>query len=327
MSVLVGEQERLMAWLTLLFIVILTTVSEVTALHCSDQQLPASSDDDLQQVTTLQYCLVDGCTIKRIDTGEKLGIVYTTDSLIVTTPTDGCTSMVIAKQDSELLCVKPNDVFPDQLPIVYFVLVMASLVIVTVVSVFIVIMHVIFKELCTAVGKLLMLYNISLICHTVIMIPLLIAEYQVALNSLAFCYGCTVVILLSAVSKETYGTCLLHQTAYVMYYSDKLRSLGPEDFKRQFRYYSLFHLGTIMLVFIVIVCYDFTTGNYKDAIFPNGRCYFVEHESFATQFAIIVTGFNKTAQVVFFVAYLYYAYRVNSDISNPEILNNQQSLP
>ena len=53
----------------------------MTSLHCSDQQLPASGDDDLQQVTTLQYCLVDNCT-KGIDTGEELDIVYTTNSLI-----------------------------------------------------------------------------------------------------------------------------------------------------------------------------------------------------------------------------------------------------
>ena len=82
-SVLDIEQKRLMVWLTLLFTVILTTVSKVKSLHCSDQQLPASGDDDLQQVTTLQYCLVDNCTIMMIDAGEELDIVYTTDSLII----------------------------------------------------------------------------------------------------------------------------------------------------------------------------------------------------------------------------------------------------
>jgi len=71
-----------MVCLTLLFIVILTTVSKVTSLHCSDQQLPASDD---QQVTTLQYCLVDNCTTMTIDTEEEPDIVYTTDSLVVTT--------------------------------------------------------------------------------------------------------------------------------------------------------------------------------------------------------------------------------------------------
>ena len=83
-----------MSCLTLLFIAILTTASKVTSLHCSHQ--PASGDDHLQQYTTLQYCLVDDCTIMKINTGEKLDIVYTTDSLIVTIPPNGHNSEVIA---------------------------------------------------------------------------------------------------------------------------------------------------------------------------------------------------------------------------------------
>ena len=95
-----------MTCVALLFAVILT-VSKVTSLQCSDQQLLASGDDHLQQVTTLAYntaWLIDDCTIMKIDTGEKLDIVYTTDSLIITTARDGHTSEVIAKKQNELLC-------------------------------------------------------------------------------------------------------------------------------------------------------------------------------------------------------------------------------
>jgi len=100
MSLLVRERQKLMACLTVLCVVILAA-NQVTSFRCSNQQLPASGDDDLQQVTTLQYCLLDDCTIKRIDTGEKLDIAYTTDSLIVTTPTDGRTSEVIAREKND----------------------------------------------------------------------------------------------------------------------------------------------------------------------------------------------------------------------------------
>ena len=51
----------------LLFIVTLTAVSVVASFHCSNQQLLASGDDDIQQVTTLHYC-----TIIMIDTGHRL---------------------------------------------------------------------------------------------------------------------------------------------------------------------------------------------------------------------------------------------------------------
>jgi len=89
-----------------LFIVILTKVSKVKSLHFSNQQLSASGDDDLQHITTLQYCLADDCTIKMIDTGEKLNIAYT--MLIVTIPTDGRISVIIAKQEKELPCTISN---------------------------------------------------------------------------------------------------------------------------------------------------------------------------------------------------------------------------
>ena len=116
----------------------------------ADQQLPASGDDDLQQVTTLQYCLVDNCTIKRINTGEKLDIVYTTDSLIVTTPTDSHTSVVIAKLENEVPCIKPNSMVSEYL--ILAITFPAVLLLVTV-SGCIVVMHLIFKELRTVVGK------------------------------------------------------------------------------------------------------------------------------------------------------------------------------
>jgi len=85
----------------------------MTSLHCSDQQLPASGDDDLQQDTTLHYCQVDNCTIIRLDNGEELDIVYTTNSVIVTTQTDGNTSMMIAEDEYAF----PHDGGPLQVAI------------------------------------------------------------------------------------------------------------------------------------------------------------------------------------------------------------------
>jgi len=145
-----------MACLTLLFIVILTTASKVTSLHCS--QLSASGDDHLQQVTTLPYCLVDDCTIMKINTGEKLDIVYTTDSLIVTTPTDGHTSEVIVRLENELPCLNFDGAFDN-----YQLAEIVEFSLITVVSGYIITMHVMFKELRNLLGKLLLMYNIAVV--------------------------------------------------------------------------------------------------------------------------------------------------------------------
>ena len=77
-----------------------------------------------------------------IDTGEELDIVYTTYSLIVTTLSNGYTSMVITRQESKLPCAQPSSILPD-------------LHIVTKVSGPTVITH----GIHITVGKLLVLYN------------------------------------------------------------------------------------------------------------------------------------------------------------------------
>ena len=74
---------------SLLLIAILTVASGATPLYCSDVQSPAASgsghNTDLSQVTTLQYCIIDNCTIMRIDTGQQLDIVYTTENIFIVT--------------------------------------------------------------------------------------------------------------------------------------------------------------------------------------------------------------------------------------------------
>ena len=77
--------------------------SEATLLYCPSSD-GSGSMTDLQQATVLPYCVIDNCTIMRIDTAEKLDIVYITNSIIVISPTDSQTFSVIAKDDNELPC-------------------------------------------------------------------------------------------------------------------------------------------------------------------------------------------------------------------------------
>jgi len=89
--------------------------SEATPLYCSDVQSSASGSHiiDFSQVTTLQYCIINNCTIMRIDTGQQLDIVYTTGNLLIVTPVGAHTSVVIGKIDDELPCLKYHDTTDD----------------------------------------------------------------------------------------------------------------------------------------------------------------------------------------------------------------------
>ena len=308
-----------MACLTLLLIVILTTVSKVTSLHCSHQQIPASGDDDLQQVTILQYCRIDNCTIKMIDTGEKLDITYTTDSLIVTTPMDGRTSMMIAKDMNELSCVMPETEFLG--------VQLALMMIFVMISGYMVAVHLIFKELRNTGGKLLMLYNLAIVCFS-IAAAVQIIQFKEAVNSLPFCYIVAIVILISGASIEALATCILHQIAYIMYSSKKLRAIQLEESKQRFTYYMIYVLGTAMFTLFLMICYDLATGDYKALLQPDGHCIdLYGHPDYGTaQIGLSISAINKMAQFVLFIAYLYYMYKLNKNITNPAVLEKQQPL-
>ena len=91
------------------FLLIAVYAASKATLHCSIADDSGSgSMNGPQQVSTLEYCVVDICIIMRIDTGQKLDIVYTTESVIVVNPIDGQTSSVIAKNDNELPCLLPD---------------------------------------------------------------------------------------------------------------------------------------------------------------------------------------------------------------------------
>ena len=96
----------MMAYFSLLLIVILT-MTIVQGLFLFTVLMHSSSHNtDLSQVISLQYCIIYNCAIMKIDTGEQLNIVYTTESLLIVTPTDGLTSMMITKIDDELSRLK-----------------------------------------------------------------------------------------------------------------------------------------------------------------------------------------------------------------------------
>ena len=314
MSLLVREQEKLMACLTVLFVVILTA-SKVTSFRCSNQQLPASGDDDFQVVTTVQYCLVDDCTIKRFDTGENLDVAYTTDGLIVTTPTDGHTSEVIAKQENELPCSNPDLTFDYQLR---HIVEIVEFSLTFVVSGYIIAVHAMFKELRNLLGKLLILYNVAVLGMCISYFGILLTPLQPLLDSLAFCYISTIGLIVSSVSIEALATCILSHIATTMRHSYKRRSQMPKDTsQRHFNFYVIYTVGITLLDVFLTICFDVATGNYKDAVLPNGQCVTFEVGAYSTlQITFLVNGIHKIVQLVRLITYLYYTYKIIKEISN-----------
>ena len=306
---------------SMLLIAILTTVSKVTSLHCSDQQLPASGDDDLQQVTALQYCLVDNCTIMMIDTREELDIVYTTDILIVTAPTDGRTSTVIAKLENEMFCALTND---NHQLILVVSLSMGSLVVL--VSGYTAAMHIIVKKLREKIfGKLLMFYSLSVIGLFLDVMILLVTHLSVKINLWFVCHSITIVFMIVHQSEAVLATCLLHHLAYLMYRSYWLKpEMSGKTSKYFYKCYMAYVLGTPLLSGFLIILYDMVTGNGRNLLLPNGHCAIPTPQTYDPMVFISFTSFiNKIAQAVMFFTYLYYAYNVYDSLNGASQLTSQ----
>ena len=301
----------------LLLIAILTVASGATPLYCSDVQSPAASgtghNTDLSQVTTLQYCIFDNCTIMRIDTGQQLDIVYTTESLLIVTPKDGHTSMAIAKIDDEFPCLEYHNTLDDRHTAVqYLKAILYSLTIM--VSASILIVHLLFKILRTSLfGKLLIFYNLGMIFANGCLFALQMMHYWIKVNSQTICHTTTIIIALAIADVELFGTNILCHLAYLMYRCYHLKSeISKKRSQFLFRRYTGYAAFTLILLFFVTIAYDWRTGNGKYTISASGHCALLNQHSYNTiLFTSFVVAINKFLHIMMFSAYLVYLYKFN----------------
>ena len=276
------EKNREMDY-TILFFLLIITVTQTISLdhHCnSDVYSSASGMADLQRPTTLQYCLIDNCTIIRIDTGEQLDIVYTTQSNLVVTPTDGQSSMLISKNDPKLFCPTLNTTEDDST-----ILQVVGLIIVTLIALVsgcIAVVHMMFKELRNTFGKLMMFSNIALFCQCFNVIALPITHYNITVHTMMPCYLFNFVFMQSVVVGETFATTFLAYLAYIMYYSYRGREVTKDINKKLYKYALMYVLGLLLLFAIFVVGYDFGTGTYQHTLLPNGHCSYIVQSEYNT---------------------------------------------
>ena len=304
-----------MACLTLLLIIILTMASGATPLYCSDVQSPASGSHDtadLSQVTTLQYCIMDNCTIMRIDTGQQLDIIYTTESLLIVTPIDDHTSMVVTKiADDNLPCLDYHNHTTSDSRIGELIgsLTLTSLIIM--VSGYILLVHLLFKELRTLFGKLLIFYSLSIVSMNADTFALLLMYYWIPVNSVIICYTTMITFMITYTSVELFATNLLTHVAYIMYRCYNLKAeISKKRSKFLFRCYLVYALITLILLFFVTVAYDWRTGNGRYTLLPNGHCDFIDTHSYQTLIiSDIIVVINKPLQIIMLLTYLIYLYK------------------
>ena len=312
-----------MAYFSLLLTAILTVASTGAApIYCSDVQSPASGshNTDLSQVISLQYCIIDNCTIMKIDTGEQLNIVYTTESLLIVTPINGLTSMVIVKVDDELPCLKYHNIKESSL-LFGLLMPVAVTFLVMITSFYIIIVHLLFKELRTLFGKLLIFHNLSILSASISLAAFLFTHRLIIVNSQIICHTIIICQYLSAAGTEVFATTILTHLAYTMYRCYHLKSeISNKNKKLLFRCYSAYAFITLILLFFVIITYDWRTGNGRYTFLPNGHCDIGE-QSYGTLYLMdSFNAVNKFVQITMFLVYLVYFYKLKMAFREAENL-------
>jgi len=292
-----------MGFSVMLVVLFLVIPVSLASNQCSGQQSTGSANgmaDHQQQVTTLQYCLINDTTIMKTDTGEQLDIVYTTDSQLIVT-TEGCqTSLAITKNKPEIACTTEEDQTIGIIAIILGLLVLLA-------TGYVLIIHLIFKELRKRLGKLLIINCTAVVVAYVANIFVVLTHFKILPSSPLICRILTHFAIQGFMIREASSTCILTYIIHLMHRSYHLRPGVP---KYLFRYYMSYILGTLTLFNIIAISYDLATGNGAHLFSPNGYCEYATPDVYSV--VTIVTGYNnlnKAFQVGMFVAYLFYFYK------------------
>ena len=301
-----------MAYLSLLLIAILTVASGATPLYCSDVQSPASGsghNTDLSQVTTLQYCIIDNCTIMSIDTGQQLDIVYTTESLLIVTPKGGHTSTVVAKIDDELSC-STSQIITDDINL-QFVWSLVNTLLILILSGLTLSIHLLLKGLHHLLGQLLMLYNLVWIFLCITIIIQMLLHYRLAVNSQILCHAIKLLIMIGTLNIEGLALCMFTHLVYVVYVTCKLRKISKSKVKYLRKCYIIYVLCMVGVFLCVALVYDIATGSGRFTLQPDGLCSPYIQKSYNTQFIMnIFVGINKALQMVMLSLYFIHFFKL-----------------
>jgi len=181
-----------------------------------------------------------------------MDIIYTTDSVLVVTPTGNQTAIVIVRTFDNIHCKTDSDV-----RFRFFFAVTIVKLIQGTVSACIIILHLVFKDIQTAAGLLMVLYNGAVIFQSLSGVALLYTSLYAPTNSQQMCYTIQFVFMQGLMLPEAFATCMLAYLVCIMYYSDKLRATIPTV--KLFKCYTIYIASILGLFTFFTVMYDVAT--------------------------------------------------------------------
>jgi len=227
--------------------------------------------------------------------------------------------MVINKEEDQRLCV--TTVADDRTG--EFIGLVAAGISIAVVSGYILIVHLLYKELRNVFGRLLMLYNGALCLQCIVAVTLMITHFQIPTNSQFICQFLFFLFMQGDMAIEVFATCILAYLAYIVYLSNKLQQNSPSRNKQFFRYSVAYCISSLVLFGSFILAHDLETGNGRYTILPSGHCSYWASDYDTILIPRTNSAINKMIQIALFIVYLCYYYKFNTGITEVSEANKK----
>ena len=201
----------------------------------------------------------------------------------------------------ELFCSTPN---MTDIPIITAITILVS----SLSSGYIAALLLLFKELCTTFGKLMIIHNITSSLASLNVFILLITHYSIAVNSLMPCYLIYFMFMQSIIVSEGSATCIIAYLVYDMRQSCKSREVKKQHNKQFYKDSVNFLIGSLLLLDFLIISYDFGTATIQHVILPNGHCNYITRTTLKITQAY--NTFHKIIQIILLVVYFVYNHKL-----------------
>ena len=221
------------------------------------------------------------------------------------------TSLAIPRLQNELVC--RMDDFPGKivLPTPNYTFLSVWMVILLSLAGYNIVTHILYKKLHTPMGKLLMSYSIFLALELISFFMLITLLFRFSVNFHHVCHILKVVFIASDIAYEATATCILMHCAHNLRQSYKMRPVDPSEYRVLSRRYFGYIICTVTISMFAILTYDLAAskGNFNGYCNQNDPIYrnmitFMHSNSFI----------NKVIQVVLFIVYLYYWFKLRNSL-------------
>ena len=269
-------------------------------------------------IEDVQYCVVDNCTIKRMDNSQELGIVGVEDDVLFVTTTDNHTISIMVLSD-EGYC---EDVQPavTSYTVEYTVLLVMKFIILltlAVPTVYIIVFHLVKKELQSSTGIILIFCN-SLLAVAILMYILLLSFHSVFHATAPLCQVILYVRTYFLLCFEVSSACVFLHIAHLMHHSHLRHFEIPRNWMRRLLAFYAIVTFTIMLPMIIyMVLLDVFSGSGKETLLDNDHCVLPPGTTYST--LIHLTGYAvpcKVTQMIIFVKILVYSKHIYKSTPN-----------